>query len=109
MYIGGYEKYVLFMSDYIRLEFSQHIFQIIQISYFMRICPLEAELSHADEWTDIWADMVKLIVAYCNFLNMPTNEKCIFWIAVTPLLPCTFTKKKKKVDDHGEKCFMQYL
>jgi hypothetical protein len=38
-----------------------------QISNFMKICPLEAELFHADRRTD----MTKLIVAFRNIANAP--------------------------------------
>jgi len=36
-----------------------------QISNFIEICPVRAELFHADRWTD----MTKLIVAFRNFAN----------------------------------------
>jgi len=39
----------------------------IQISSFIQIRPLEAELFCADRWTD----MTKLIVAFHNFENAP--------------------------------------
>jgi len=35
----------------------------------MKIGPLGTELFHVDGWTD----MTKLIVAFCNFANVPKN------------------------------------
>ena len=40
------------------------------MSNLMKIHPLRAELFHADGWTDI----VKLIVAFRNFVNAPKNK-----------------------------------
>jgi hypothetical protein len=37
----------------------------------MKIRALGAELSHADGWTDRQTDMIKLIVAFQNFVNAP--------------------------------------
>jgi hypothetical protein len=36
----------------------------------MKICPVEAELFHADRWTD----MMKLIVVFRNFTKAPKNK-----------------------------------
>jgi len=54
-----------------KLEFSQQIFKNNQISYFMKICPMEAEFLHADGWADGRMNMMKLIVSPCNFENVP--------------------------------------
>jgi len=35
-----------------KLEFSQQILKNNQISYFTKICPIEAEFFHADGWID---------------------------------------------------------
>ena len=40
----------------------------------MKLCPVEAELFHADRWTNRRTDMSKLIVAFRNFVNAPKNE-----------------------------------
>jgi hypothetical protein len=40
-----------------------------QISSFIKIQPVRAKLFHADRQTD----MMKLIVAFHNFVNMPEN------------------------------------
>jgi hypothetical protein len=58
-----------FLSDLKKLEFSRHIFKNTQISNFMKICPVGAELLHADGRTD----MTKLIAASRNFANAPVN------------------------------------
>jgi len=42
-----------------------------QISVFMKILPVGAELFHADGRTDRRTDMTKLIVAFRNFANAP--------------------------------------
>jgi hypothetical protein len=40
---------------------------------FMKICPVEAELFHAGGGTDRQTDTMRLIVAFCNFVNVPKN------------------------------------
>jgi hypothetical protein len=52
-----------------KLEFSPHITKNIQISNFMKLCPVGAEMFHADGWPD----MIKLTVALCNFPNASNN------------------------------------
>jgi hypothetical protein len=55
-----------------KLEFSRRILEKnIQISNFMKIRPVVAELFHADGQTD----MTKLTVAYCNFAKAPAMYK----------------------------------
>jgi hypothetical protein len=44
-----------------------------QISNFMKIHPVEADVFHEDGWTS----MMKLTVMFCNFANMPKNAHCI--------------------------------
>ena len=39
----------------------------------MNICPVEAELFHADRWTDTRMDMTKLIVAFYSVANAPIS------------------------------------
>jgi len=48
VHIGLHVKYPLFLSDLTTLEFSRQIFQNPQISNFMKIRPVRAELFHAD-------------------------------------------------------------
>jgi len=50
----------------------------------MKIRPVEAELLHADRWKDGRTDMTKLIVAFLNFANAPTNNST-FYVTV----PCS--------------------
>jgi hypothetical protein len=40
----------------------------------MKICPVRAELFHADGWTDGQTHTMKLIVAFRNFANAPKKE-----------------------------------
>ena len=56
-----------------KLDFSLQIFEKIQISNFMNIRPMAAELLHADGRTDV----TKLVVAFHNFANASRNSvKC---------------------------------
>jgi hypothetical protein len=71
MYFGLHVKYLLFLSDLRKVEFSWHIFRIIQISNFIKIRPVAAKLFHADEQTD----KTKLIVTFGNFANIPKKMK----------------------------------
>jgi len=54
MYIGLHVRYPLFLSGFNEIEFSRQIFREknIQISNFMKIRPVGAELFHVDGWTD---------------------------------------------------------
>jgi hypothetical protein len=60
----------------VTLEFSRRIFP--QISNFTKIRPVGAELFHADGQTDSRTDVTKLIVAFRNFANAPTNESTAY-------------------------------
>jgi len=71
MYFGLHVKYPLFLSDLMKLEFSWQIFEITQISNFMKIRPVAAKLFHADGQTD----KTKLIVTFGNFANVPKKVK----------------------------------
>jgi hypothetical protein len=57
-----------------KLEFSRQIFEKAQISSFIKILPMGAELLDADRKTD----MTKLTVAFRNFANVPNKEKFRF-------------------------------
>ena len=52
MYIVFYVKYPLFLSDFNDLNFLDGFFKNAQMSNFIKIHPVEAELFHADGWTD---------------------------------------------------------
>ena len=52
-----------------KLELTRQSFEKFQISNFIKIRPMGAELFHADGHTDI----TKLIVAFCNFANASKN------------------------------------
>jgi hypothetical protein len=55
-------------------ELSKQIFEKkTQISNFINIRPVSAELFHADRRTDRRTDMTKLIVAYRNFAKAPND------------------------------------
>jgi hypothetical protein len=58
-----------------KLEFSRPIFEKkAQISSFIKIRPVGAELFHADRQTNGQTDMAKLLVAFLKFANAP--KKC---------------------------------
>ena len=63
MYIVLHVKYRLFLSDLMKLDFIDSFSKNIQISNFVKIRPLAAELFNADGRTDL----TKLIVAFRNF------------------------------------------
>jgi hypothetical protein len=72
MYIGLHTKYPLFSTDFDETWiFSTDFSKNTQMSNFMKIRPVGAELFHADGRTD----MKKLIVVFRNFANAPKN----FW------------------------------
>jgi len=52
MYIGLPVKYSFYFQILMKLEFSKQNFEKPQISNFMKICQLGAELFHADGRTD---------------------------------------------------------
>ena len=51
--------------------------QNTQISNFIKILPVGAELFSAYGRTDRLTDMVKLIVAFRNFVNAPKNQRIL--------------------------------
>ena len=65
-------KYPLFYS-----EFSRQIFEKAQISSFIKIRPIGAELFYADGQKDGRTDITKLTVAFRNYENAP-NKGNIF-------------------------------
>jgi hypothetical protein len=54
------------------LNFLYRSSKNIQISYFIKICPVGAKLFHADKQTD----MMKLTAAVYTCANMPKNSTC---------------------------------
>jgi hypothetical protein len=49
------------------LDFHDRFLEKAQIPNFIKIHPVGAEFFHADRWTD----MMKLIVTFYKFANMP--------------------------------------
>jgi len=76
MYIGFHMKYPLFLSYFNGTRTFADIFlKIIQISNFMKIHSVEAELFDADgRQEDRQTDTTKLMVAVRNFANAPKNR-----------------------------------
>ena len=70
-----YVKYTLCLSDFKETWIFSIVSKKGQISSFMKIRVVRAELSHADGRTDRQTDrdMMKLIVAFRNFANAPKN------------------------------------
>jgi hypothetical protein len=56
-----------------KLEFSRQIFKNSQISNFMKIRPVGAELFQAEGQTDGQTVMTKPLVSFRNFTNAPKN------------------------------------
>jgi F0F1-type ATP synthase gamma subunit len=69
MYIHLHVKYPLFFSDF-NQNFLNQFSKNPQISNFMKIHPVAAELFDVDRQTD----MMKLRVAFCNFANVANNS-----------------------------------
>jgi hypothetical protein len=61
---------VIFVRFYRNTNFLDRFSKKSQISSFIKILPVGAELFHAD--------MMKLIVAFRSFANTPKNEKAWF-------------------------------
>jgi len=58
-----------------KLEFSRQILEKIQISYFLKTCPVEAELFHAKRMNG-QTDISKLIVAFAILrMNLKTRKE----------------------------------
>jgi hypothetical protein len=55
-------KYPLFLSSLNETSFLDRFSKHVQISNFMKLCPIGVELFHADGWTDL-----KLIVSFRSF------------------------------------------
>ena len=71
MYIGLHVKYPLFLSDFNETcNFIERFWKNNQISNFMKIRPVGAELLHAEKKSG-QMDMTKLIVAFRNFVKAP--------------------------------------
>ena len=59
-----------------KLELPAYFRKKSQISDFMKIRPVGAEMFNADERMDGRTDMTKLMVAFCNFSNASKNDIC---------------------------------
>jgi hypothetical protein len=62
-------KYPLFLSDFKQTWLSSTDIQKTQISTFIDIRPVGAQLFHVDGQTD----MIKLIAAFRNYANAPKS------------------------------------
>ena len=73
MYISFNAKCSLFLSDFIKFEFSQHSLKKknTQISSVVKIRPVGSELLQTDRLTDAQTLMTKLIVAFRKFASAP--------------------------------------
>jgi hypothetical protein len=74
MYIGIQVQYPLFLSDFNKIIFFDRFSKNIEISIFLKICPVGAELFHADGQMDRQTDMTKLTVVFHSFVNMPDSQ-----------------------------------
>ena len=75
-YIGLHAKYPVFFSGCNETWTFSRFSKIIQLSNFMKICPVGGELFYADGRTDEYEDMAMLIGAFRNIANAP---KMVDW------------------------------
>jgi hypothetical protein len=77
-------KYLFFLSDFNgKLNFLNTFLKSTQISNFIKIHPVAAELFQADR------DMTRLrVVFFCNFANVPKNEYSYPSYSSTPTMAC---------------------
>jgi hypothetical protein len=73
MYIGLTGKYSLFLSNFLETRIFWTDFRKSQISNFIKIRPVGAELFRAVGRTERWRDMTRLIVAFRSCANAPIN------------------------------------
>jgi hypothetical protein len=80
MYTGLCEQCPHFCHTLKKLRPSPEIFEkSTQMSNFIKLLPVGAELFHADRRTDGEKDMKKPIVAFRNFANAPTNQNILVY------------------------------
>jgi len=82
-------KYPLFLSHVNETRIFLRLNVNIEVSNFMKICSVGAQMFHADRKVDGWRDLMMLIVAFRNL------QKCIKMI----LQYCSFPVRKHKVLD----------
>jgi len=58
---------------FVKRSFLDRFSKNLKVPNFMRICPVVAALFHVDKWTDRRTHMMKLIIAFHNFTNVPKN------------------------------------
>ena len=79
MYIGLYVKYPSSLSDFNEaLIFSTDFQKNTQISNFMKIRQMGAELFHADRWADGWTAMTCNTRPKIRTLVSAINNKTLF-------------------------------
>ena len=86
MYLDIYVNYLLLVILYWNLNFYDRVWRKFQMSNFMKIRLMGAELCHADGGMA----MTKLIIAFRNFANATKNWRqniwartkgiCVFWM-----------------------------
>ena len=54
----------------LHVKYLSHFLKNIQISNFMKICPMGTELFLVDRWTE----MTMLIITFCSFANLLTKK-----------------------------------
>jgi hypothetical protein len=74
LYIGLHVKYLLLLSHFNETNFLNRFLKNHQISYFLKIYPVGAELFQAGRSTNI----MKQIVVFCSFVNSPKISNFTF-------------------------------
>jgi hypothetical protein len=74
VYIGHRKSARYFCYVFVKVEFCRQILICIQISIFMKMRPVGAELFHADQQIARQSDRTKLIVSCRNFASAPGKK-----------------------------------
>jgi len=79
MYKRLHVKQPLFLSPFNETEiFATVVLKIFKYKNFLKICPVGAEVLHADGQTDGSEDVTKLVVAFRTFSKSPkVSMRCV--------------------------------
>jgi len=73
MCVSPYVQDPLFLSDFLNLNYVDRLSKNTQISNFMKIPPVMADMFHEDGRIDGQTDITKLFVTFLNFANKPKD------------------------------------
>ena len=104
MYVGFRVKYQSFAPDLKEAQIFVTNFREVQRRNFMEVCPVGAELFHADRQTD----MTKLTVAFCNIANAPKTTTANV-VTTTTTTTIQITCQKTHTTYEPPKLFCKHL